>query len=76
MSEKKIVAFEALINEEMLNLIYDHVLLGHKVDRGFKVEAYESVAAAMIEKSNGEYIMTKQSIVNRSKLIKKTNPYR
>ena len=55
----------------MLDLMFEYVLQGRKADRGFKAEAYESVAVLMTEKSNGEYVLNGQSISNRCKHHKK-----
>ncbi|XXG42200.1 hypothetical protein AAC387_Pa01g2532 [Persea americana] len=51
--------------------MFKQVLLGRKAERGFKAEAYESVAAAMTGESNGEYVPNGQSISNRCKHHKK-----
>ena len=72
MSPKKTnIAFNALIDEELLDLMYEQVLLGRKADRSFKMDAYKHVAETMNEHGDGAYILTSQAIQNRCKHLKK-----
>ncbi|KAJ8649377.1 hypothetical protein MRB53_002400 [Persea americana] len=52
------------MDEDMLYLMFKQVLLGRKAERGFKAEAYESVAAAMTEESFGFDNTTKRIIAS------------
>lgn len=62
--KKENITFNALMDEELLDLMYEQVLLGCKADRGFKMDAYKYVTEAMTKGSNGAYIVTKQSVQN------------
>ena len=54
----------------MLTLLQEQIKMGKKGDRGFKEEAYNAVASAMTESSNGAYVMTSSSVKNRYKHLK------
>ena len=69
--KKKDIAFNAMMDEELLDLMYEQVLVGRKVDRGFKMDAYKHVARTMTEHSDGVYILTSQALQNRCKHLKK-----
>lgn len=45
--KKNNITFNALMEEELLDLMYEQVLLGCKADRGFKMDAYKYVTEAM-----------------------------
>ncbi|XXG72922.1 hypothetical protein AAC387_Pa07g1915 [Persea americana] len=70
-SKKKNIAFNAMMDKELLDLMYKQVLLGRKADRGFKMDAYKHVARTMTEHSDGVYILTSQAVQNRCKHLKK-----
>ncbi|KAJ8620835.1 hypothetical protein MRB53_029364 [Persea americana] len=70
MSTKKNSVFNAIMDDEMLTLLQEQTEMGKKGDRGFKEEAYNAIASAMIESSNGAYVMTSSSVKNRYKHLK------
>lgn len=63
--KKKNITFNAMMDEELLDLMYELVLHGCKADRGFKMDAHKYVTEAMTKGSNGAYILTKLSVQNR-----------
>ncbi|XXG72559.1 hypothetical protein AAC387_Pa07g1627 [Persea americana] len=69
--KKKNIAFNAMMDEELLDLMYEQVLLGRKADCGFKMHAYKHVARTMTEHSDGVYILTSQAVQSRCKHLKK-----
>ena len=60
--KKKNITFNALMDEELLDLMYEQVLLGRKANHGFKMDAYKHVAEIMTEHSDGAYILTSQVV--------------
>eukprot|EP00268_Persea_americana_P049622 TRINITY_DN53330_c0_g1_i1.p1 TRINITY_DN53330_c0_g1~~TRINITY_DN53330_c0_g1_i1.p1 ORF type:complete len:303 (-),score=40.55 TRINITY_DN53330_c0_g1_i1:181-987(-) len=72
MSTKENVVFTAAMDEELLILMEQEVFKGRRGVRGaFKDEAYIAVATTMTETSHGAYVLTAESIRNRSEYLKK-----
>lgn len=72
MSTKENVVFTAAMDEELLILMEQQVFKGRRGVRGaFKDEAYIAVATTMTETSHGAYVLTAESIRNRSEYLKK-----
>ena len=59
------------MDEELLDLMYEQVLLGRKADRGFKMDAYKHVAETMTEHSDEACILTSQAVQNQCEHLKK-----
>ena len=59
MSKGRNVTFNAMTDHELLDGMYEQIMLGCKADRDFKGEAYEVVTAGMTANSNGKYVLTK-----------------
>ncbi|KAJ8625864.1 hypothetical protein MRB53_019171 [Persea americana] len=64
MSTKKNNVFNAVMDDEMLTLLQEQIEMGKKGDRGFKEEAYNAVASAMIENPVSKRVVVDEALWN------------